>query len=54
MRHHFGIALQIIALAWLPLLIVYERVFGFRLLVMPICTLFGIVAFWIGTRLRES
>lgn len=54
MRHHVGIALQMVALAWLPLLIVYQLNFGFQLLVMPTCTLIGIVVFWIGTRLRES
>ena len=51
MRHHLGIALQVLALAWLPLLIVYQLNFGFQLLVMPICTVIGIVVFWIGTRL---
>lgn len=54
MRHHLGITLQILVLAGLPLLIVYQLNFGFRLLVMPTCTLIGIVVFWIGTRLRES
>ena len=54
MRQHLGILLQVAALAWLPLLIVYQLNFGFRLLVMPTCTLIGIVIFWIGTRLRES
>ncbi len=54
MRQHLGILLQVMALAWLPLLIVYQLNFGFRLLVMPICTLIGIVVFWIGTRLRET
>lgn len=54
MRHHLGILLQIIALTGLPLLIVYQLNFGFRLLFMPICTVIGIVVFWMGTRLRES
>jgi hypothetical protein len=54
MRHHLGVLLQIVALAWLPLLIVYQLNFGFQLLVMPTCTLIGIAVFWIGTRLRES
>lgn len=54
MRHHLGIFLQVLALAWLPLLIVYQLYWGFRLLVMPTCTVLGIVVFWIGTRLRES
>ncbi len=54
MRHHLGIALQMVALAWLPLLIVYQLFWGFQLLVMPICTVLGLIVFWIGTRLRES
>lgn len=54
MRHHFGILLQVLSLAWLPLLIVYQLFWGFQLLVMPTCTLIGIVVFWFGTRLRES
>ena len=54
MRHHLGIMLQVVALAWLPLLIVYQLFAGFRQLVMPAGILIGIVVFWIGTRLRES
>lgn len=54
MRHHLGIVLQILVLAGLPLLIVYQLNFGFQLLVMPTCTVIGIAFFWIGTRLRES
>ncbi|GDY10780.1 hypothetical protein LBMAG52_42680 [Planctomycetia bacterium] len=54
MRQHLGILLQVVALAWLPLLIIYQLNFGFQLLVMPTCTLIAIVVFWIGTRLRES
>ena len=54
MRHHLGILLQVLVLAGLPLLIVYQLNFGFRLLVMPTCTVVGMVVFWIGTRLRES
>lgn len=54
MRHHLGIFLQILALAGLPLLILFQLNFGIRLVVMPTCTLIGIVIFWLGTRLRES
>jgi hypothetical protein len=54
MRHQAGILLQIIALAWLPLLILYQLNFGFQLLVMPTGLMVGIAIFWIGTRLRES
>jgi hypothetical protein len=54
MRHQAGILLQIIALTWLPLLIIYQLNFGFQLLVMPTGLMIGIAIFWIGTRLRES
>ncbi len=54
MRHSFGILLQIAVLAGLPMLIVYQLFFGFKLVVMPACTLIGIVVFWIGTQLRGS
>lgn len=53
MRHHLGILLQVLALAWLPLLIVYQLFWGFQLLVMPTCTVIGMFVFWVGTRLRE-
>ncbi|MFM9960677.1 MAG: hypothetical protein ACKV2Q_05570 [Planctomycetaceae bacterium] len=54
MRHHLGILLQISVLTGLPVLILYQLNFGLPLLVMPICTVIGIVVFWMGTRLRES
>lgn len=54
MRHRIGMALQFLVLVFLPLLILWQLNFGFRLIVMPACTLAGIVVFVIGTRLRES
>jgi hypothetical protein len=53
MLHHFGITLQIAAMIFLPLLILYQLNFGFQLIVMPVCTVIGIVIFFVGTRLRE-
>lgn len=41
------------AMIFLPLLILYQLNFGFKLIVMPVCTVIGIVIFFIGTRLRE-
>ncbi len=54
MRQSFGMLLQLVVLSVLPLVILYQLQFGFRLLVMPICTVVGIAVFWVGTRLRES
>ncbi len=54
MRQTIGMLLQIAVLAFLPLIILYQLNFGFRLIVMPVCTTIGIALFWIGTRLRES
>ena len=54
MRHHLGIALQFLALIFLPLLILWQLNFGFRLIWMPVLTLAGIAVFYIGYRLRES
>ncbi len=54
MRQTIGLLIQIAVLALMPLIILYQLNFGFRLIAMPICTMIGIVVFWIGTRLRES
>ena len=53
MHQTIGLLIQIAVLALMPLIIVYQLNFGFRLIVMPICTVLGVVVFWIGTRLRE-
>ncbi|MDA0282265.1 MAG: hypothetical protein O3B13_24030 [Planctomycetota bacterium] len=54
MLHHIGIFLQISAMTLLPLIILYQLQFGFKLVVMPICTVIGLAVFWIGTQLREK
>jgi hypothetical protein len=54
MLHHIGIFLQICAMAFLPLVILYQLNFGFRLIAMPVCTAIGFAVFWIGTQLREK
>ena len=53
MLHHLGIALQIFVLAAMPMLIAYQLMFGFNLIIMPTCTVIGIVMFSIGSWLRE-
>ena len=54
MRNSIGIALQFLALVFLPLLIVWQLNFGFRLLWMPGLTLAGVIVFYIGHALREK
>ena len=54
MRQTIGMLIQIAVLAFMPMIILYQLNFGFQLVVMPTCTVIGIVVFWIGTRLRES
>lgn len=54
MRHHIGMALQFLVLVFLPLLILWQLNFGFRLIVMPACTVVGIIVFMIGTKLRDA
>ena len=54
MRQTLGMLLQLAVLTFLPLLILHELTFGFRVLVMPPCLVTGIIVFWIGTKLRES
>ena len=54
MLHHLGILLQISAMTFLPLVILYQLNFGFRLIAMPVCTVIGFAVFWIGTQLREK
>jgi hypothetical protein len=53
MLHHLGIALQIAVLAAMPMLIAYQLMFGFNLIIMPTCTVIGIAMFGIGSWLRE-
>jgi hypothetical protein len=54
MRHHIGFLLQFVVLVFLPMLILWQLEFGFRLILMPALTLVGIVVFWIGYKLREG
>lgn len=54
MKHHIGFLLQLIVLGGLPVLVVFQLIYGFRLTVMPTCLLIGMLLFAVGTRLRES
>ena len=54
MRQHIGFLLQFAVLVFLPMLILWQLEFGFRLVLMPALTLVGIVVFWIGYKLREG
>lgn len=53
MRNSIGFFLQFVALTFLPLLIIWQLNFGFRLLWMPSLTVVAIIVFWIGHSLRE-
>jgi hypothetical protein len=53
MRNTIGFLLQFAALVILPLLIVWQLNFGFRLLWMPTLTIAAVIVFWIGQSLRE-
>ncbi len=53
MRNQLGFLLQFGALTFLPLLILWQLNFGFKLIYMPMLTLAGVLVFWIGHRLRD-
>jgi hypothetical protein len=52
MRYYIGLSLQIAALVFLPLLVVWELVVRFRLIYMPGLLIVAAVVFAIGTKLR--
>jgi hypothetical protein len=52
MKHYIGIFLQFITLVFLPLLVIWQLSFGFKLIWMPGLTVAGIIVFTIGTKLR--
>jgi hypothetical protein len=54
MRQTVGWLMQLAALTFLPLVILFQLNFRLPLLVMPISTLIGIVVFVIGMKLRGS
>ncbi len=46
--------MQLAVLALLPMLIIWQLTFGFRLILMPMLTLAGIVVFTTGHWLRDA
>lgn len=54
MKHHLGIFLQFIVLAILPVLVIWQLLFGIPLIVMPVSLVIGVILFILGTQLRES
>jgi hypothetical protein len=54
MRTYVGIALQFIALVFLPVIIYWQLQFGFELIYMPACLLVGVLIFMAGHILREK
>ncbi len=53
-KHLLGMLLQLLTLGVLPCLVVFQLIYGFRLIVMPTSLLIGVIFFTIGTALRES
>ncbi len=54
MKHQVGVFLQLLVLAVLPVLVYWQIMFGFELIVMPASLLAGVVIFSVGTKLREQ
>jgi hypothetical protein len=54
MRRNLGWALQLLVLLLMPLIIVFQLFYGMRLILMPILTIAGIVAFLTGQALRSK
>ena len=54
MKQTLGMMLQLLALGTLPSIVIFQLIYGFTLIVMPISLLCGIVVFGIGTLLREA
>lgn len=52
-RNLLGMFLQLVALTFLPVLILWQLNFGFNLLWMPGLTLLGVAVFLIGHKLRD-
>lgn len=53
MKNHIGFGLQFLALVFLPVLIIFQLNFGFKLLYMPLLALAGLGVFYIGHMLRD-
>jgi hypothetical protein len=54
MRRQIGFLMQFGALVFLPMIILWQLVFGFRLIVMPALTVVGALVFWIGYKLNQG
>ncbi len=54
MRQQIGYFMQLAALGFVPLLIVWQLAFSFRLILMPALLLCGAFVFWLGRKLSEG
>ena len=55
MRKHIGFTLQFLVLfVFLPMIVLWQLAFSFRLILMPALLIVGILLFWIGHKLREG
>jgi hypothetical protein len=53
-RNWIGLALQFLALVFLPVLVIWQLQYGFELIWMPAMLMVGVVVFAIGHALREK
>lgn len=53
MRQQIGFLLQLMVLTLLPMVIVWQLFFGFRLIIMPAAVLSATAVFWVGYLLRQ-
>lgn len=54
MLHHIGMLIQLAVLVLLPMLVLWQLTYGFRVGVMGPVVVLGMIVFTIGTKLRES
>jgi len=54
MKQQLGFLMQIVALGFLPAIILYAETVGFETTQMPMCLLAGVAVFMVGTKLRGA
>lgn len=54
MKNSLGFLMQMAGLILLPILILWQLEFGFRLIWMPALTTVGVLLFWGGHKLRDQ
>lgn len=54
MRRQAGVMIQMLVLALVPLISIWQFIVGYRLVWMPMLLTISAVLFFIGTKLREG